>query len=33
VATVPGAVLYLARRTKVSPIHMREEMEAPDPDA
>lgn len=32
-ATVPGAVLYLAHRTKVSPIHMREEMEAPDPDA
>jgi uncharacterized membrane protein YbhN (UPF0104 family) len=30
---LPGAVLYLMRRTKVSPMHMREEMEAPEADA
>jgi glycosyltransferase 2 family protein len=33
VATLPGAILYMRRRTKVSPTHMREEMEAPDSDA
>ncbi len=33
VATLPGAVLYLKRRTAVSATHMREEMEAPEGDA
>jgi glycosyltransferase 2 family protein len=31
--SIPGAVLYLMRRTHVSPTHMREEMEAPEADA
>jgi glycosyltransferase 2 family protein len=33
VATMPGAFLYLRRRTAVSAAHMREEMEAPEADA
>ena len=31
--TLPGAVLYLTRRTGVSPRHMREELEAETPPA
>jgi glycosyltransferase 2 family protein len=31
--SLPGAVVYLAQRTAVSPTHMREAMEAPEPDA
>jgi len=30
VVSLPGAVLYLARRTHVSPTHMREELETPE---
>ena len=33
VASLPGAILYLRRRTTVSATHMREEMEAPEADA
>jgi len=32
-AGLPGAVLYLARRTDVSPMHMRDEVESEAPDA
>ena len=31
--TLPGGALYLARRTGVSPTHMREELESETPDA
>jgi hypothetical protein len=33
VASLPGAVLYLARRTETSAARMRDEMEVPPPDA
>ena len=33
VVSAPGGVLYLARRTRVSPTHMRDEMEGPEAHA
>ena len=33
VVSLPGAVFYLARRTEVSPLHMREVVESETPDA
>jgi uncharacterized membrane protein YbhN (UPF0104 family) len=31
--SLPGAVFYLSRRTDVSPLHMRREVESETPDA